>query len=257
MTAHVAHGLKIASNTVNVPEGMLSGAVRWLKNYQERQTALLEQGDKFRKLEQLPDGPEKKEALRKLGNYRLTASATDTLVYSVLAECGVKNLPMERYLFRDRLELPVISQIQLAEILLDAHRMDDFNKVMPVISQFLQQDDSLQTAWLRLPNAGYWWRWYGSSAATQAAYLKLMSKSAPGNPVTARLANGCSTTAPTVPTGTPPRIRRIAWKPCLPTSSRPGKAWRTWRRKSFMTAFRLKRFPARRKPCSPLTMLSA
>ena len=188
MTAHVAHGLKIASNTVNVPEGMLSGAVRWLKNYQERQTALLEQGDKFRKLEQLPDGPEKKDALRKLGNYRLTASATDTLVYSVLAECGVKNLPMERYLFRDRLELPVISQIQLAEILLDAHRMDDFNKVMPVISQFLQQDDSLQTAWLRLPNAGYWWRWYGSSAATQAAYLKLMSKSAPGNPVTARLA---------------------------------------------------------------------
>lgn len=90
MTAHVAHGLKIASNTVNVPEGMISGAVRWLKNYQERQTALLEQGDKFRKLEQLPDGPEKKEALRKLGNYRLTASATDTLVYSVLAECGVK-----------------------------------------------------------------------------------------------------------------------------------------------------------------------
>lgn len=42
MTAHVAHGLKIASNTVNVPEGMLSKAVRWLKNYQERQTALLE-----------------------------------------------------------------------------------------------------------------------------------------------------------------------------------------------------------------------
>lgn len=53
---------------------------------------------------------------------------------------------MERCLFRDRLELPVISQIQLAEILLDAHRMDDFKKVMPIISQFLQQDDSLQTA---------------------------------------------------------------------------------------------------------------
>lgn len=128
------------------------------------------------------------EAIRKLGDYRLTVSATDTLVYSVLAECGVKNLPMERYLFRDRLELPVISQVQLAEILLDAHRMDDFKKVMPIISQFLQQDDSLQTAWLRLPNEGYWWRWYGSGVATQAAYLKLMAKSDPGNPVTARLA---------------------------------------------------------------------
>ena len=95
---------------------------------------------------------------------------------------------MERYLFRDRLELPVISQVELAEILLDAHRMDDFKKVMPIISQFLQQDDSLQTAWLRLPNEGYWWRWYGSGVATQAAYLKLMAKSDPGNPVTARLA---------------------------------------------------------------------
>ncbi len=188
MTAHVAHGLKLASNTVKVPEGMLSGAVRWLENYQSGQVSLLAKGDEYRKLEKLPDGPGKKEAIRKLGDYRLTASATDALVYSVLVEGGVINLPMERYLFRDRLELPVISQIQLAEILLDAHRMDDFKKVMPIISQFLQQDDSLQTAWLRLPNEGYWWRWYGSDVATQAAYLKLMAKSDPGNPVTARLA---------------------------------------------------------------------
>lgn len=188
MTAHVVHGLKLASNTVKVPEGMLSGAVRWLENYQSGQVSLLAKGDEYRKLEKLPDGPGKKEAIRKLGDYRLTASATDALVYSVLVEGGVINLPMERYLFRDRLELPVISQIQLAEILLDAHRMDDFKKVMPIISQFLQQDDSLQTAWLRLPNEGYWWRWYGSDVATQAAYLKLMAKSDPGNPVTARLA---------------------------------------------------------------------
>lgn len=188
MTAHVVHGLKLASNTVKIPEGMLSGAVRWLENYQSGQVSLLAKGDEYRKLEKLPDGPKKKEAIRKLGDYRLTASATDALVYSVLVEGGVINLPMERYLFRDRLELPVISQIQLAEILLDAHRMDDFKKVMPIISQFLQQDDSLQTAWLRLPNEGYWWRWYGSDVATQAAYLKLMAKSDPGNPVTARLA---------------------------------------------------------------------
>lgn len=164
---------------------------------------------------------------------------------------------MERYLFRDRLELPVISQVQLAEILLDAHRMDDFKKVMPIISQFLQQDDSLQTAWLRLPNEGYWWRWYGSGVATQAAYLKLMAKSDPGNPVTARLAKWLLTTAPTVPTGTPPRIRRIVWKHCPPTFSRLGKAWRTWKRKSFTTAFRSKRSPVRRRPCSPLTTPSA
>ena len=35
MTAHVAHGLKIASNTVNVPDGMLSGASPAGENYQK------------------------------------------------------------------------------------------------------------------------------------------------------------------------------------------------------------------------------
>ena len=188
MTAHVVHGLKIAGSTAKIPGNMLLRAVSWLTGHQNRQLALLVKGDAYRKLEKQPDGPAKQKAIRKLGDYRLTASASDVLIYSVLAENGVRDLQMERYLFRDRLELPVISQIQLAEILLDAHRMDDFKEVMPVISQFLQQDDSLQTAWLRLPNQGYWWRWYGSNVATQAAYLKLMAKSDPKNPVTSRLA---------------------------------------------------------------------
>ena len=188
MTAHVVHGLKIAGSTVKLPGNMLLRAVSWLTGHQNRQLALLVKGDAYRKLEKQPDGPATQKAIRELGDYRLTASASDVLIYSVLAENGVRNLQMERYLFRDRLELPVISQIQLAEILLDAHRMDDFKEIMPVISQFLQQDDSLQTAWLRLPNQGYWWRWYGSNVATQAAYLKLMAKSDPKNPVTSRLA---------------------------------------------------------------------
>lgn len=188
MTAHVVHGLRIAGNTVKLPSGMLPRAVGWLKGHQERQIGLLIKGDTYRKLEKQAAGPKKDKAIRNLGDYRLTASPADVLIYSVLAENGVKDLRMERYLFRDRLELPVLSRIQLAEILLDAHRMNDFKEVMPVISQFLQQDDSLQTAWLRLPNEGCWWRWYGSGIATQAAYLKLMSKHDPANPVTSRLA---------------------------------------------------------------------
>lgn len=188
MTAQIVHGLKIASSFVNVPDATLSQSVRWLKNYQSKQLKLLETGDKYKQLEKLPDGPEKKKAIRKLGNYRLTTSATDVMVYAVLAENGITNRPMERYLFRDRLSLPMISQIQLAEILLDSHRMKDFNSLLPIISQFLKQDDSLQTAWLNLPNERYWWRWYGSQTATQAAYLKLMAKCDPHNPITARLA---------------------------------------------------------------------
>lgn len=186
MTAHVVHGLNQMVQTRT--DSMLYRAVKWLTGEEQEQTRLLRKGDEYRKLEQLPDGKAKTEAIRKLGHYRLEASPSDVLIRSVLAGSGVKNLPMEDYLFRDRLTLPVLSQIQLAEILLDSHRQKDLDQIMPIITQFLQQDDSLQTAWLRLPNEGYWWRWYGSSVSTQAAFLKLMAKSRPDAPVTSRLA---------------------------------------------------------------------
>ena len=114
-----------------------------------------EKGDEILEIKKLPDGPKKKEAIRKLGllpfGRRFLAHPLFIPVPGVnAAPC---NLPMERYLFRDRLELPVTSQVQLAEILLDAHRMDDFKKVMPIISQFLQQDDFANRTYCA-PNEG-------------------------------------------------------------------------------------------------------
>lgn len=188
MTAHVLHGLNLIKNAVKIPSNMLTQPAQWLTSYEQSQIRLLAKGDEYRKLSKLPDGEKKREAIRKLGDYRLEVSPSDVLIRSVLAETGVKNLRMEDYLVRDKLTLPIISRIQLAGILLDSHRMAEFKAIMPIISQFLKQDDTLQTAWLHLPNDGYWWRWYGSNTATQAAYLKLMAKSDPTNPVTARLA---------------------------------------------------------------------
>ncbi len=188
MTAHVTHGLKLVENTANVPKNVISRAVNWLNQRQNEQVNLLAKGDRYREIMKLKDTPERAKAIRALGNYRLHADALDVLIHYVLLENGKKNLRMQDYLVRDRLQLPVISQVQLAEILLDAHRMKDFKELMPVITQFIQKDDTLQTAWLRLPDNNCWWRWYGSGTATQAAFLKLMAKHAPEDPVTAGLA---------------------------------------------------------------------
>jgi hypothetical protein len=55
------------------------------------------------------------------------------------------------------------------------------------IEQFLVQDEENETAYLRLPNEGYWWFWYGDEIETHAAYLKLLSRVDPKNPTASRL----------------------------------------------------------------------
>jgi hypothetical protein len=50
--------------------------------------------------------------------------------------------------------------------------------VMRNISQYVQQDNENQTAWLNLPD-GYWWYWYGSEYEAQAYYLKLLARTDP------------------------------------------------------------------------------
>jgi uncharacterized protein YfaS (alpha-2-macroglobulin family) len=48
------------------------------------------------------------------------------------------------------------------------------------IEQFLVRDAENQTAYLNLPNAEYWWHWYGSEYEAHAYYLKLLSRTDPG-----------------------------------------------------------------------------
>ena len=47
------------------------------------------------------------------------------------------------------------------------------------IDQFIKVDQENQTAYLDLPNGGYWWNWYGSEFEAHAWYLKLLAATKP------------------------------------------------------------------------------
>ena len=55
------------------------------------------------------------------------------------------------------------------------------------ISQYVVRDDENQTAYLKLPNEGYWWSWYGSEIETDAFYLKLLARTDPKGELAPRL----------------------------------------------------------------------
>jgi hypothetical protein len=55
------------------------------------------------------------------------------------------------------------------------------------LRQFVKQDDENQTAYLDLPNEG-WWYWYGDAIETQAAFLRLLCTAEPKGDLAARTA---------------------------------------------------------------------
>ena len=59
--------------------------------------------------------------------------------------------------------------------------------VLQNIGQYVVQDDENQTAYLKLPNEGYWWWWYGSEIETDAFYLKLLARTDPKGELAPRL----------------------------------------------------------------------
>jgi uncharacterized protein YfaS (alpha-2-macroglobulin family) len=59
--------------------------------------------------------------------------------------------------------------------------------ILKNIEQYLVEDDENQTAYLNLPNSGYWWYWYGSEYEAHGYYLKLLSRIQPGGRKASRL----------------------------------------------------------------------
>ncbi|MCA9219691.1 MAG: hypothetical protein KDA71_05150 [Planctomycetales bacterium] len=53
---------------------------------------------------------------------------------------------------------------------------EKLDMILENISQFVVQDDENDTAWLKLPNEGYWWYWYGSEVEANAYYLRLLAR---------------------------------------------------------------------------------
>ena len=173
-TAVVMHGLLVArENGVAIVPSVIERGTTWLENYQATQLRKLDNWDK------------EKDAENRLPK-KQSADNLDALVYMVLAEAEKKNQQMCDYLYRDRTKLAVYS---LATFGLALHAQGDEEKlamVMRNLSQYVQQDDENQTAWLELPSSG-WWYWYGSEYEAHAYYLKLLAATEPKSEVASRL----------------------------------------------------------------------
>jgi uncharacterized protein YfaS (alpha-2-macroglobulin family) len=169
-TALVVHGLSIArQNDRKLPEGMLERGVDWLSAYEAKQVRLLENG------------------MSKTAPNKPFADDVDALNFMVLADAGIKNDRMIGFLDRDRTHLSVYGKALFG---LGLERIGDKTKLAAVlqnIGQYVVRDDENQTAYLKLPNEGYWWSWYGSEVETDAFYLKLLARTDPKGELATRL----------------------------------------------------------------------
>ncbi|MDY7010244.1 MAG: MG2 domain-containing protein [Planctomycetota bacterium] len=171
-TAVVVHGLQIArENDVAVVPGMLNRGVEWLKRYQNEQVRLIKNGRKDPKVKP----------------WKRHADNLDALVYMVLVDEKIDNKEMREFLYEDRNHLAVYAKSMFG---VAAHKVGDKEKrdmLIRNIEQYLVEDDENQTAYLRLPNKGYWWCWYGSEYEAHAYYLKLLAVTDPKGRKASRL----------------------------------------------------------------------
>jgi len=161
-TALVVHGLQIATqNGVAVVPGVLQRGTAWLQNYQARE------------LRKLDNAPKKKDP------WKNHADNLDAFVYMALADAGLQNSDMREYLYRDRNYLAVYAKAMYGMALHRQGHKEKLAMILRNIEQYLVQDPENQTAWLNLPNGGYWWCWYGSEHEAHAYYLKLLALTDP------------------------------------------------------------------------------
>jgi uncharacterized protein YfaS (alpha-2-macroglobulin family) len=210
MTSLVVRGLVLAKqNDVAIVPGVIERGVQWLQRYQRDELAALDNYDREAKKARKEDKPAKPHA-----------DNLDALIYLVLTEAdraGAAAPPAEAdekdvaktasdthrrmrdYLYQDRTELAVYSLATFGLALYyeesgvrgqesgDERAAEMLDMVMRNISQYVQQDDENQTAWLELPNSGYWWHWYGSEYEAHAFYLKLLAAREPQSEVASRM----------------------------------------------------------------------
>lgn len=192
LTALVVSGLYHAREAgADVPEEMIQNGIDWLHNYMFDQHANLK---KWRIEAQTPDkerSPDAKEHV----------SAEDVLAFMTIEMCGrdwdgettQMMDEMSDFIYDDRTTLtPYVLTLYTDALALtkpeerSAAEQERIDTLLKMIAQYLKTDDMNQTAWLDLRGtsaAGQWWRWYGNSVETQAAYLSLMAREDPKNPV--------------------------------------------------------------------------
>jgi len=169
-TAVVVHGLQIArANDVAVVPGTIKRGIDWLKRYQAKELARLILWEKTK------------------NSGKRFADNMDALVYMVLVDEKVDNVEMRKRIYRDRNHISVYAKAMFG---IACHNVGDMEKrdmLKRNVEQYLVQDDENQSAWLKLPHGGYWWRWYGSEMEAHAFYLKLLCLTEPKSAKASRL----------------------------------------------------------------------
>jgi len=171
-TAVVVHGLQLAQkNDIAIVDGVVAKGVAWLKQYQDRQVALLLEGERR---EKFPD--EYKNPAKKYKPYKTSCSNIDAMLFTTLIDAKIHDDQMHRFLYRDRLKVSPYSQALIGVAFHDLESFEQRDMIVKNLDQFLKVDNENQTAYLDLPNGGYWWYWYGNTIEANAQYLRLLTR---------------------------------------------------------------------------------
>ncbi len=176
LTAVVVHGLLLAQQCkMAVEQESLQRGLAWLAKYQQ---------ESLRRM-QLPLGHNR---------HKTHADNLDALVFQVLAQAREEQYyqpTMAERLFLDKKHLSLYSKALFALgewEYLELHNRSQQTEpqqqrlleLVRNLRQFVQQDEENQTAWLNLGSANFWWCWYGDEMETQAAFLKLLTRTGEG-----------------------------------------------------------------------------
>jgi uncharacterized protein YfaS (alpha-2-macroglobulin family) len=169
ITALVLHGLKAAEKAgMDLNDGHVRNGIEFLSRHEAAQLRRLRLPEKARDHKSAPD-------------------QLDALVHCTLVEHGAGDKAMRSQLYEKRGHL---SRYNVALLGLACHAMNEAERrdmCLRNLRQLLKQDDENQTAWLDVPQQG-WWFWWDDAIETQAAFLKLLSVTEPRGETAARIA---------------------------------------------------------------------
>lgn len=119
-----------------------------------------------------------------IAQYKLVSNV-DALVLKALADAGKRHAQLEKLVFQYRNQL---SSCGLALYGLSlAKENPSFKIVLTELKEMLKYDNEIGTAYLNI-KPQWCFFWYGSDTATQAAYLRLLMRENPENPLIGKVA---------------------------------------------------------------------
>jgi uncharacterized protein YfaS (alpha-2-macroglobulin family) len=166
-TAYVLQGLHAARDAgVSVDGGVFERALNYLQNSTEKELA-------------------KPTDQQQLGAFQTQAY----LAYVLSCEHRLQSDELKKWfanLYEHRGELNNYGRALLALALQTENRKDDARTVLRNLLQFVERDDSNETAWVRTPET-YWWFWWNNDIEANAWALKALVAIEPQNELAPRL----------------------------------------------------------------------